>query len=116
MYNLRRTTFFTAHVFLQCSAVVGLYFLLSALKREIGVFRGMVSGISFSLTFLPKLGRTRGNTLGFSVRRGRLTPGILSRDERLTLGDRVETRGKFWTGGSSPGFSSDWLSVVHLVA
>lgn len=55
--------FFTAHIFLQCSAVVCLYFLLSELQREIGAFSGMVSGISLSLTFLPELGRTQGNIL-----------------------------------------------------
>lgn len=36
--------FFTAHVFLHCSAVVGLYTLFSALKRETGAFSGMVGG------------------------------------------------------------------------
>ena len=41
---------------------------------------------------------------------------ILPKDEPLTLGDRVEIREELWAGDSSSGFSSDFLSVVHLVA
>ena len=54
-----KSYFSTDHILLHCSAVVGLYTPLSALKREIGAFSGMVSGVSLPLIGLPELGNTR---------------------------------------------------------
>lgn len=58
-----KNDFFMARIFLRCSAVVGLYTLFSALKREIGAFSGKISGISLSSTCLSELGKTQGSIL-----------------------------------------------------
>lgn len=76
-----QSNFSTAHRLLHCSAVIGLYTLLSALKREIGAFSGMVSGVSFSLLGLPELGNTWAALRGLSALLGTLGRRTLSMDE-----------------------------------
>lgn len=63
-----KNCFFTAHIFLHCSAVVGLS--SQTLRRETGAFSGSVNSMTPSLVCLPSPRKTQHSIRCFSFQAG----------------------------------------------